>query len=71
MTSESPTCWKPSPLKAVVLEKVTDISGVLPVGHTFRWDYKTTADNEARKRAVKALLRDHPKENAMDWRIVK
>lgn len=67
---QSPTCWAPGPAKAVVLEKIKDLHGSLPIGETFRWDYKITSDTEARARARAALVRDHPNEDPMDWKVV-
>jgi hypothetical protein len=66
---DSTTVWDGKvPRKVIVLEKITDLHGDMPVGSTHEWDYKTTFDFEARARARKSLERDHPKENAtVDW----
>lgn len=61
-----------SPLKAVVLEKVTDYSGDLPLGSTYQWTYKSNLlPDAALARARQAFERDNPDEKPINWSVVK
>jgi hypothetical protein len=59
-----------STYKKIELEKVTNIAGEKEVGERFVWSYTTSNDEVARQRAWRALKRDHPNENPMDWKLV-
>ena len=64
MTATKP---KPDPYKTVLLTKVTDLAGTLPIGHVYTWTYKSYRLDE-NVRARKAFKRDHPLENPTDWK---
>jgi hypothetical protein len=58
-------------VRTVVLEKVEAGEGVVPVGVIYKWTFMQTSIEEARKRARKALQRDHPREDLANWRVVE
>lgn len=58
--------------KMIVLEKVQDLSGDLPLGSIFRWTYKTPMNEfTVRDRANRALKATHPNENVLGWKVVQ
>jgi hypothetical protein len=60
------------PMKTVSLEKVTDYSGDLPLGAIYNWTYKSALmPDAALARARAALLRDHPDEKPINWKLVE
>lgn len=59
-----------SRLQKVALEKHTATPGSMPKGERYEWTYTTSAPEQARSRAWRALKRDHPGENPACWREV-
>lgn len=59
-----------SGLRKIVLEKHTKTAGSMPIGERYEWTYVSSAPEQARNRAWRALKRDHPGENPACWREV-
>lgn len=63
--------WDKEPMKTLTIEKLTNLGkGSCDIGTRFDYTYKATTDWEARARARKAMLREHPDENPLDWMTV-
>lgn len=53
----------------ITLVKRTSVHGTLAVGETYEWSYASSDQVTAKARAFRALKRDHPDENPLDWRV--
>lgn len=55
--------------KTIVIVKVTNIFGDLAPGKTYSYTYKSRSYEQARAMIWRALKRDHPDENPMEWEV--
>src|SRR4051812_37964462 len=53
----------------VVLVKKTDLNGSFQVGRLYHWTYKPLPRHIAIHKAFDALVREHPDEARVDWRV--
>lgn len=58
---------EPQTKQVIVIHKVTERFGLLPVGAKYEWSYTSCTRDMAVERAKAAVIREYPDERRVDW----